>query len=678
MTTATARQTASPDILGAALAAHAAGLCVVPPKEDGSKRPDGLWQRYQSERPSEAQIRQQWGSGDRSGLGLVCGGVSGGLEMLELEGCAIAEGYSEKFIDGCRSVGIYGVVERIRDGYCETTPSGGFHFLYRCAETDGNLKLARRPATASELEQNPDDRIKVLIETRGEGGYTIVAPSHGTVHPTGKSWTLRYGAFATIATITPQERRALLDVAHSLDELPVASVPPPAPPRPVAVPATPVAALLNDDGAHWIDDVIDAYNAANPWPGPLGGGWQTHHTDSNGETYWTRAGKDPKCGHSATTNRNGNDRIIFFSSSVDPRFDVYDGAGPPTSYDRFSVYSILNHGGDRLAAARALRGDGYSQPPPSATASMNGKAPTAAPSKDEVTTVDGLFRVWPLGELLDADRTFRWALNGFMVDPTFGVLGGERKSLKSYIGMIVDLALASGQPAFGRFDVPRPRPILTYVGEGGRVQWTRRLERIGAAMGLSASDLRDLPIHPSFDVSPIVSPRFGESLRRDLDRYEPGLVNIDPCTPSTGRKATGPASTKKGTSSSPSTAPVSMPVHPCGSPTTSTSPGRATGSTGSPWSAPKNGPTPGGSCPTERKRTLTPGLSVCSLRSAPDNGAGPPGTSTSNSATSTRCSANTTETSDGASAGTRMSAPIAGPPKRRWRFSASSQTSRSS
>jgi len=79
-------------LLDAALAMHAAGLCVLPAAEDGSKRPAVDWKEYQHHRPTPEQLTAWFGDGLRTGLGVVCGAVSGGLEMTELEGAAVREG----------------------------------------------------------------------------------------------------------------------------------------------------------------------------------------------------------------------------------------------------------------------------------------------------------------------------------------------------------------------------------------------------------------------------------------------------------------------------------------------------------------------------------------------------------------------------------------------------------
>jgi putative DNA primase/helicase len=208
----TKNEPGEPHLLDAALAGDDAGLCVVPAAGDGSKRPglDG-WKRYQHERPSPEQLETWFADGGRQGIGLVCGAVSGGLEMQEFEGRA-RKVYTE-LIHAAQAADLGGLIDRIRDGYEEETPSGGIHWLYRCEQIAGNLKLARRPGS----EPNT---VEVLIETRGEGGFVIVAPSAGTTHPTGRPWVLSSGGFDTIATITSDERADLHRLARIFDEMP--------------------------------------------------------------------------------------------------------------------------------------------------------------------------------------------------------------------------------------------------------------------------------------------------------------------------------------------------------------------------------------------------------------------------------------------------------------------------
>ena len=65
--------------------AYAAGLCVLPARSDGSKAPAvQTWREYETVRPDEKTMTQLFAVG-RHGLGVVCGAVSGNLEMFEFD-----------------------------------------------------------------------------------------------------------------------------------------------------------------------------------------------------------------------------------------------------------------------------------------------------------------------------------------------------------------------------------------------------------------------------------------------------------------------------------------------------------------------------------------------------------------------------------------------------------------
>jgi len=154
-------------------------------------------------------------------------------------------------------------------------------------------------------------------------------------------------------------------------------------------------------------------------------------------------------------------------------------------------------------------------------------APPWVPPEDRasIAKAPDLFRRWSMVDLLAEPTDFDWLVKGMLAQPTYGQVAGEMKTLKSYITGFVEVGLASGLPMFGRFGPPQARPVVAYVGEGGRALWTRRISRICSAMGVNPAELE---LHPTFDVAPITSVKFQESLRRDLDEIEPGLVTLDP------------------------------------------------------------------------------------------------------------------------------------------------------
>jgi putative DNA primase/helicase len=351
----------SPDYttLEAALAWHHAGASVVRAAIDGTKRPDGAWKQYQTKRPTEDIVRQ-WFTGGHPGLGIILGSVSGGLEMLEFEGRAVTEKRHEEFDEIAEASGLSNVWQRIKDGYCEQTPSGGYHLVYRV--TDGpvlpNTKLARRPATAEELAAKPSEKIKVLVETRGEGGFVITAPSHGPVHETGQPWQLLAGDTKNLAEITADERDALFTIARMLDQMPATEQPTPTTPEQPTSTADFGGVKPGEDYEQRTDwaDILTPH------------GWRLLGQHGN-TRYWQRPGKTG-IGPSATTGHaDDRDRLYVFTTSTE-----FDAERP---YTKFGAYALLEHGGDHSAAAKELRRRGY------------GSAPTTPTGRPQLRIVNG-------------------------------------------------------------------------------------------------------------------------------------------------------------------------------------------------------------------------------------------------------------------------------------------------
>ncbi len=322
-------------ILDIALELHAEGFQVLPVKKDGSKRPNvgADWPNYQA---TSEEIEKWYGNKrPRTGLGIITGEPSGNVELLEIEG-----DHAEKITtveELAEDRGASDLLERVRQGYCERSPSGGLHILYRLdlggEEMPGNKVLAR---TADK---------EVIAETRGRGGFCVVAPSGGPTHSTGEPYVRLHGGPTELVTITMEEREALLALFRELDETPAAASPP--------------VAHGHRTGAHEGElRPGDDFNARADWLEDVlaPAGWEI--VKSQGEELYLRrpgAQSSDRAKHDATLNYGDADKLYVFSTSTD--FE------PEMPYSKFSAYATLNHTVegevDWAAAAKALRKRGY-------------------------------------------------------------------------------------------------------------------------------------------------------------------------------------------------------------------------------------------------------------------------------------------------------------------------------
>jgi len=387
------------------------GISVVPTANDGSKRPAFAWQGFQEHLPIADELLM-WFKDGVDGIGVITGKVSGNLEMLELEGRAVAQKMHLEIAEIANNSGLGDLWDSLNAGYVELTPSGGLHWLYRVSDgtLPGNTKLARKTGE--------NGGVDVWAETRSEGGFTITAPSGGATHPSGGSWTLIGGSIETIPTITMQQRSALHNIFAMFDEMPKAE-------------------SIQQEVATKHDGILtpgDDYNARNTWEEllvPLG--WAVVYR-KNEATVWRRPGKAE--GISATTNFNGNDKFFVFTTST--QFES------ETSYSKFAFYATLKHGGDFKAAANDLRNQGYGAQGLNSFDSSNALMPTNTlqsppqPSDDESSWkpialkdyFDGLFQA-PIATILK-----RTDGHGLIYTGRVHSIYGESESGKSWVAQI--------------------------------------------------------------------------------------------------------------------------------------------------------------------------------------------------------------------------------------------------
>jgi putative DNA primase/helicase len=145
-------------------------ISVIPIKPDGSKGPAlPAWKVYQTRLPTADEL-QRWFADDRYGIAILAGRVSGNLEIIDFDDLVTFLKWAKIRPD------LAHLLPQV------ATPSGGRHVFYRLPFPPGrNCKLAERhfidPLTGKK-------RRKVLIETRGEGGYVVAPGSPCACHVT--------------------------------------------------------------------------------------------------------------------------------------------------------------------------------------------------------------------------------------------------------------------------------------------------------------------------------------------------------------------------------------------------------------------------------------------------------------------------------------------------------------
>ncbi|MEU2077131.1 hypothetical protein [Streptomyces sp. NPDC013489] len=341
------------DLRAAAAELHAAGLCVLPIKADGSKGPAvRSWTPFKSQRSAPADHDQWFGGGRPGGIAVIYGGVSGAVEMLEFEGLAVREGVLDEVTEVMEASGLGDVWATIRNGWATESPSGGIHYRVRVdgAPVPPNTKLASR--VAEEHEYTPEERqrvaekpgtriVRVLVETRGEGGYGLVEPSGGTVHASGRPYLRIAGGPGTIPTIHADEMDAVRSVCRMVDALPKAETPKSAPKS--NRPPLPGGGLRPGED----------FEQRATWEEILDGVFRPIRS-VGGTTYWGWA--DGARGPKATTGRDSAaDRLYVFTTSSEFQAEV--------PYTKFGAYALLRHGGDHRAAAAELRRQGFGSEP---------------------------------------------------------------------------------------------------------------------------------------------------------------------------------------------------------------------------------------------------------------------------------------------------------------------------
>lgn len=255
------------------------------------------------------------------GIGVICGKVSGNLEAIDFDlKYDISGDLMKRYRKAVEEINPT-LIKRL---LIQKTPSGGFHFVYRCPVIAGNQKLAQRHAT--DEEKAAGDKVLVLIETRGEGGYIGFAPFSG--------YSIVSGNVEQIPTITEGERETLLNCAMQFNEVFAESY----------IHRPKMEAVGGESP-------IDDYNLRGDALGLL----QKHG--------WTVVGQK---GQKTMFKRPGNTDALTSGNWDEGRrwFTVFTTSTefkPQTAYRAAAIYCMLECGNDWSETARRLLDEGFGE-----------------------------------------------------------------------------------------------------------------------------------------------------------------------------------------------------------------------------------------------------------------------------------------------------------------------------
>lgn len=371
-----------------------AELSVLPAVREKKCPAVGKWKVWQERLPTDVEVRA-WFANKHDAICLICGKVSGNLEILDFDN------HGELFPKWKKLI----PQELFDKLVIEQTPSGGFHAAYRCAdEICGNLKLA---------QGERDGKLVTLIETRGNGGLFLCYPTEG--------YTLKQAAFTSLQILLSNERKQLFDAAYSLNEKTQGEAKEP--------PDFTDSDLFEErpgDDFNERGDIRDLL---------ICHGWTPVRVD-DGNEYFRRPNKNGT-GWSASLK----DRVFYvFTSNAYP-FE------PNKAYSPFNVYTLLEHNGDYTAAANTLLQYGYGKARETPLVNLSpflsqvSSAAPLHPRQSSIRSLDELMTEFPEMKPVLIHGLLR-------IGETMNIIAPP-KTGKSWLVTDLAAAVATGSPWFG-------------------------------------------------------------------------------------------------------------------------------------------------------------------------------------------------------------------------------------
>lgn len=286
------------------------GLSVIPIRADDKRTSLKTWSEYRSRIATVSEI-SEWRNSKR--MAIVCGAVSGNLLCLDFDvkyaKCDIVKKYRD-------AVDNQSLMRKI---VMEQTPSGGWHLIFRCSTPRPSEKIAR------DIGQK-----EAMIETKGEGGYFVCAPS--------PQWNIQNGSMSSIPTLSDKEADIILNAAKRMDISPPADIQI-AKSEKRKIKSKRISPFDDYEEHCEVEDILEMLKMT---------GWCVMGQHGK-NIHLVRPGKEKK-ETSATLHIEKKCLYVFSSNAGGFRI----GASFPAR-----IYATINHNGDFSKAAKQLISEGY-------------------------------------------------------------------------------------------------------------------------------------------------------------------------------------------------------------------------------------------------------------------------------------------------------------------------------
>ena len=361
------------------------GFSPIPLRRDSKVPALKGWQKHADEPITDFDLFR-----DTNGIGLVMG--YDGIQCLDIDAKHFEADEYNDFVSLVDSNDPYLMDKMI----IQQTISGGYHWIFKCAEIAGNEKLAKNTKG-------------VTFETRGRGGQIVVWPTKGYKI---------LGKITNVVEISPDERRMIWSCAKMMDATPT---------KPTPIINQPTDSMLGNDvdqSTPW-GEFRATFTALDVL---MSAGWSIVR-ESDRMVYVLRPGQTS----SETSGVIFKDSALFYPFTTSTEFEAEQ------PHDSFQCYVVIKHNGDFQAAIKELRADGFGQEPETQAISDDALFDYEAASVDEIDKMAALLHSLEVDSTIEIDEpdkaiTLHFGSDEFIFGSmgNFSLIQGKAKSRKSY------------------------------------------------------------------------------------------------------------------------------------------------------------------------------------------------------------------------------------------------------